>query len=393
MKILQISTTCSTGSVGRIEVDIYKLLKQKGHDCMIAYGRGLPPNNVNTMRIGNDWDIWKNGLRTRCTDQEGLGSQKATKEFINKIKKYDPDIIHLHCLHGYYINIEILFNYLKEANKKIVWTYHDCWAFTGHCTHFDYIGCDKWKKGCNNCPQKKEYPKSVFFDNSKQNYQKKKALFTSVKDMTIVTPSYWLASLVEASFLSKYPIETIHNGIDLEVFKPTESDFRQRYSCEDKTIVLGVANRWGKRKGLDAFLQLSKKLSKEFQIVLVGLSKKQVKELPENIVKIERTNSTKELAEIYTAADVFVNPTLEDSFPTTNLEAQACGTCVITYNTGGSPESLSYGNGIIVKKENINQLKKKIIESNAKRRNIRLTSEYDKNINFAKYLQLYKKIL
>lgn len=392
MKVLQINTVCGTGSIGRIEVDLYKMLKDQGHDCLIAYGRGTPPKDVQTIRIGNDWDIRRNGLKTRLTDREGFGSKRATEQFIEEVKNYDPDVIHLHNLHGYYINIEVLFNYLKEADKKVIWTLHDCWAFTGHCTHFDYIGCDKWKTGCEKCPQTREYPKSLLLDHSKLNYQTKKELFTKVKNLTIVTPSHWLASLVKESFLAEHPVEVIHNGIDLEVFKPTPSNFRERYHCEDKTIVLGVANVWSKRKGLNAFVQLSKELPKNFQIVLVGLSKKQIKKLPENIIKIERTNSTKELAEIYTAVDVFTNPTLEDNFPTTNLESLACGTPVITYDTGGSPECIDKSSGYVISKDNINEIIKKLISSNFikyKMFCLKRAKEFNKRILFRNYLALY----
>lgn len=392
MKVLQINTVCGTGSIGRIEVDLYKMLKEQGHDCLIAYGRGTPPKEVQTIRIGNDWDIRKNGLKTRLTDREGFGSKRATKQFIEGVKRYDPDVIHLHNLHGYYINIEILLNHLKEANKKVIWTLHDCWAFTGHCAYFDYVGCDKWKTGCEKCPQKKEYPKSFLLDHSKLNYQTKKELFTNVKNLTIVTPSHWLAGLVKESFLGEYPVEVIHNGIDLEIFKPTPSNFREKYHCEDKTIILGVANVWDRRKGLETFIKLAKELPDDFQIVLVGLSKKQVKQLPDNIIKIERTNSARELAEIYTAANVFVNPTLEDNFPTTNLESLGCGTPVITYDTGGSPECVTNLNGLIIKKNNIDELIKEILNSRSiiiKENFIKRTEEFNKNIKFHNYLTIY----
>ncbi len=394
MKVLQINTVCGTGSIGRIEVDLYKMLKEQGHDCLIAYGRGTPPKDVQTIRIGNDWDIRRNGLKTRLTDREGLGSKRATKRFIEEVKKYDPDVIHLHNLHGYYINIEILFNYLKEGDKKVIWTLHDCWAFTGHCTHFDYVGCEKWKIGCEKCPQKREYPKSILQDQSRRNYQDKRNAFTSLNEnqMTIVTPSHWLAGLVKESYLSKYAVEVIHNGIDLEVFKPTPNNFREKYQCEDKTLVLGVANVWNRRKGLDTFMQLSKELPDKFQIILVGLNSKQKKALPDNIIKIEHTNSTKELAEIYTAVDVFVNPTLEEVLGMTNIEALACGTPVITYDTGGSPECIDRRMGTIVEKDNMEELRDKI-KYNQSFQNIELCLEqlkkFNKIITSKKYKMLY----
>ena len=340
MKILQINSVCGVGSTGRIATDLYKVSEEQGHQCKIAYGRGTAPQGIDSIKIGSNLDNYMHVLKTRIFDKHGFGSVNATKKFIEEVKEYDPDVIHLHNIHGYYINIEILFNYLKEANKPVIWTLHDCWAFTGHCAYFDYVGCSKWKNGCNKCPQKEGYPTSKVFDNSKLNYEKKRELFTSVKNMTIVTPSKWLANLVKESFLGKYPVEVINNGIDLDIFKPTKSYFREQYGLEDKFIVLGVASVWEERKGLKYFVELSKELSDDYKIVVVGVTEKQKKELPNNILAITRTNNVKELAEIYTVADVFVNPTLEDNFPTTNLEALACGTPVISFNTGGSVESI-----------------------------------------------------
>lgn len=235
----------------------------------------------------------------------------------------------------------MLFNWIKSRRQmEVKWTLHDCWAFTGHCSHFDFVGCEKWKNGCSNCIQKKAYPKSLIFDNSKNNYENKKSLFCGVEKMTIITPSQWLKKQVEQSFLKEYQVIVVNNKIDEEVFKPTESDFRQRNNLEDKIIVLGVASAWGKRKGLDDFIKLSQILDSRYKIVLVGLTGEQIKKIPENIFCIERTNSKKELAEIYTSADVFLNLTYEDTYPTVNIESQACGTPCITYKTGGSVESV-----------------------------------------------------
>lgn len=343
MKVLQINSVCGFGSTGRIATDLYEMLEKKGHECVIAYGRGTAPKGVKTIKIGSNMDNYIHVAKTRLFDKHGFGSEKATLKFIEKIKKYDPDIIHLHNIHGYYINIEILFKYLSESGKKIIWTLHDCWSFTGHCSHFEYVGCDKWKKQCSQCTQKKEYPSSKIFDSSKWNYKKKKELFTSIDSdkLTIVTPSRWLADLVKKSYLKKYKVEVINNGIDLDIFKPTESNFREKYNLENKKIILGVTSVWTQRKGLGYFLELSKKLNEDYQIVIVGVSKKQKRELPKEIIGITRTNNIKELVEIYSTADIFFNPTLEDNFPTTNLEALACGLPIITFNTGGSTEILN----------------------------------------------------
>lgn len=397
MKVLQINSVCGTGSTGRIALDIHNMLIEQGHESKIAYGRGQANKCDYAIKIGNKFDFYAHALKTRLFDKHGFGSKKPTKEFIKKVKEYSPDIIHLHNIHGYYINIEILFNFLKEYNKPIIWTLHDCWPFTGHCSHFDYANCYKWETHCGHCPVKKSYPASFFIDNSYNNFEKKRELFTGLKDLTIVTPSKWLAEDVKKSFLKEYPIRVINNGINLNVFKPTESNFRGKNNLNDKFLILGVASKWTERKGINYFLELSKMLKDDEKIILVGLSENQIKNLPKNIIGIKRTNSIKELAEIYSTIDVFVNPTLDDNFPTTNIEALACGTPVITFNTGGSPESLDKNTGFIVEKGNTKQLLKKIQEIKKlgkeyyKNNCIKKAYNYfDKNKKFQEYIELYK---
>ncbi|EGS5728534.1 TPA: glycosyltransferase [Clostridium perfringens] len=360
MKVLQINSVCGVGSTGRIATDLYKVLEEQGHECVIAYGRGTAPEGIKTIKIGTDFDNYMHVVKTRLFDKHGFASTKATKEFIKKVKEYDPDVIHLHNIHGYYINIEILFDYLKKSNKKVIWTLHDCWAFTGHCAYFDYVGCEKWKNDCKNCPQKKEYPNSLVIDNSNWNFKRKKEIFTGLKDLTIVTPSKWLARLVKESYLSEYNVEVINNGINLDIFKPMKSNFREKYGLEDKFIVLGVASTWDRRKGLNYLVKLSEKLDDNYKVVVIGINKKQREKLPKNMISLTRTNSIKELVELYSVADVFVNPTLEDNFPTTNLEALACGTAVITFDTGGSGESICQGNGIICNEKKVDEIIKNI---------------------------------
>lgn len=395
MKVLQINSVCGFGSTGRIATDLYKILEDEGHECVIAYGRGTAPEEIKTIKIGSKIDNYIHVAKTRIFDKQGFSSTKATKKFIEKVKKYNPDIIHLHNIHGYYINIEILFKYLKEAKKPVIWTLHDCWAFTGHCSHFDYVGCDKWKNECRNCEQKNEYPTSKIIDNSNWNYLRKKELFTSIENMTIVTPSRWLAKLVKESFLSKYPVKIINNGIDLHVFKSTKGDFRKKYNLKNKFIILGVANIWDKRKGLNVFLELAKKIDKNKVIVLVGLNKKQLKDLPQNVIGISRTNNVKELAEIYTEANVFLNPTLEDNFPTVNLEALACGTPVITYDTGGSGECIDTMSGVVINDKSIESIlqaidgKLKDVKSYICKNRAQI---YNKNLKYSEYIQIIKDI-
>ncbi|WP_346848495.1 glycosyltransferase [uncultured Clostridium sp.] len=393
MKVLQINSVCGFGSTGRIATDLYKVLEKEGHECVIAYGRGTTPEGIKSIKIGTDLDNYLHVAKTRIFDKHGFGSTKATKEFIKKVEEYNPDTIHLHNIHGYYINIEILFEYLKRSKKHVVWTLHDCWAFTGHCSHFDYVDCDKWRIGCRSCSQKKEYPSSILYDNSQCNYEKKKELFTSLDNVTIITPSKWLANLVKQSFLGKYQVKVINNGIDLEVFKPTENTFRNKFYLEDKFIILGVASVWKERKGLKYLVELAKKLDSSYKVVIVGVTEKQKNELPNNIIGITRTNNIHELAEIYSTADVFINPTLEDNFPTTNLESLACGTPVITFNTGGSGESLNESCGIVVEKGDVKLVTKCIMNFSKEELNskncINRASLYDKNDKFHNYIECY----
>lgn len=389
MKVLMINTVCGIRSTGRICTDLAVELEKRGYEVKIAYGREDVPEQYQkyAVRIGNDLDVRIHGLQARLYDNAGFGSKFATKKFINWVKDYNPDIIHLHNIHGYYINVEILFEFLRNCGKKIIWTLHDCWTFTGHCVYFDYISCNRWKSGCDNCQQKREYPSSIIVDNSKKNYEKKKNIFTGIPNMTLVTPSKWLDELIKKSYMSEYPVEVIYNGVDTSIFKPTESDFKERYKLKDKKIVLGVAAIWDRRKGLDTFVELSKILPDEYKIVIVGLTIEQLKDLPKNIVGITRTNSVQELAAIYSSADVFVNPTLEDNYPTTNIEAIACGTPVITYATGGSVESATlYGK--VVEQGNIKELADAIVAHGDIEKTVNAV-EIDGLKTIEKYLELY----
>ncbi len=401
MKLLQINTSVNSGSTGRIAEEIGKLLIANGHQSIIAFGRGNQPSESETIRIGNDLDIKWHGLKSRLFDRHGFGSGNATKLFVKQVEQLKPDIIHFHNLHGYYLNVEVLFKYLRSVNIPIVWTFHDCWPFTGHCSFFDYVNCFRWKTGCFSCPNKHGYPESLLIDNSRNNYNRKKQLFSSVKQLQIITPSNWLSNHVTESFLKGYPVQTIHNGIDLTVFKPMADDaIRVKYNLGNKKIILGVASTWDRRKGLDDFIRVSSPIGDELQIVLVGLNTDQLKDLPQGIMGIARTENTNELAALYSAASVFVNPTYVDNFPTTNLEALACGTPVITYNTGGSPESIDANTGIVVVKGDINGLHEAILEITAKGEahyqplcRERAVSLFNKDDRYMDYLHLYKQLL
>ena len=397
MKILQINSVCGHGSTGRIATDLADVLREQGHDCRIAYGRGTVPEEYRdiAVRIGNDWDVRWHGLMTRAFDSHGFHSTAATRRFLRWADEYDPDLLWLHNIHGYYVNVELLFEWIKKRpNMQVRWTLHDCWAFTGHCSYFTAVQCEQWRVHCSYCVQKKRYPKCLLWSRSSRNFARKRAAFTGVEKMTLITPSKWLADLVEQSFLKDYPVEVHYNAIDRNIFKPTPSDFREKYGLTEKIIILGIANVWDERKGLDDFIQLASMLDDRYAIVLVGLTQKQMKELPSRIVGLGRTDSAKELAEIYTAADVFVNPTYEDNFPTTNLEALACGTPVVTYRTGGSPEALDESCGIVTE-QSVDALAKAVqraalFDTEAC---VRRARKFGKKMQFEKYLQLYESVI
>lgn len=347
MRVLIINSVCGIGSTGRICTDMAEQLISEGHECYIAYGRESVPEKYKhiSYRIGNDKQVKINGIKARIFDNEGRNAKRPTIDFLNWATIYNPDLLWIHNLHGYFLNYELLFEWIKNRPEmKVRWTLHDCWAFTGHCAHFTYVNCSQWKNRCNNCPQIKEYPKSMGLSNCKNNYLRKQRAFCGVSNMTLVTPSHWLATLVKESFLKEYPVVVRHNQIDESIFHPTPSDFRAKYGLEQKKIVLGVATAWGERKGLLDFVGIDELLGDDYAVVLVGVDDKTMKKLPRTIISIPRTNSAKDLAKIYTAADVFVNLTYEDTYPTVNLEAQFCGTPCLTYKTGGSPESVSPDN-------------------------------------------------
>lgn len=348
-----INSVCGIGSTGRICGDFAEEMTAAGHVVKIAYGRGVVPEKYQkyAVPISHKFAVYINVLSCRLFDNDGFCAKLATEKLIEKIVDYDPDEIHLHNLHGYYINIEILFDYLKRCNKRIFWTLHDCWAFTGHCPHFTVAKCEQWKILCTHCSQTRNYPASYFMDNCKSNFLRKRAAFSGVPNMVLITPSHWLANLVKQSFLKEYKIEVRYNKIDTTVFKPTPSDFREKYGLSDRKIILGVSSTWDERKGLNDFLKLLTLLGDSYTIVLVGLNEKQIKKMPEKIIKLPRTNSTMELAKIYTAADLFVNPSKEETFGLTTVEALSCGTKAIVYKDTACEEvvnNLGKGKGIAV---------------------------------------------
>ena len=391
MKIVQINVTCGSGSTGNICLNVSKLLTEKGIENYILYSSGNSDYPLGIKYMGK-YDTKFQALKSRVLGNYGFNSKNATKRLLDKLRDINPDVIHLHNIHGHNCDLNLLFNYIKSNKIKLYWTFHDCWAFTGYCPYYDIVGCDKWKFECEKCPQRKTY--SWFFDKSSILYRKKKELYEGL-DLTIITPSKWLADQVKQSFLNKYDTVVINNGIDLDVFKPTKSDFRKKYDLKDKFIVLGVAFGWGVRKGLDVFIELSRRLDERFQIVLVGTNDAVDKLLPDNIISIHRTGNQNELAQIYSAADVFVNTTREENYPTVNMEALACGTPVVTFDTGGSGEMIDSTCGIVVPKNDVDELEKSIVEiMESVPFDSTLIAEhskkFNKNIAFERYVELYE---
>ncbi len=396
MKIVEINGGFR-GSTGSIMLNIARIVRKQGNEAYTFSGVKHEDLPYGHSYFGSDAENLFHRFFSVLSGISGIGSNIGTYRLLKKLEKIKPDIVHLHNLHGWYINLPMLFGYIKRNNIKTVWTLHDCWAFTAQCSHFTIERCDKWRTGCYSCPRYRLYPYTLV-DKTRTMWKLKKQWFTGVENLTIVTPSKWLADLVRQSYLKEYPVRVINNGIDLDIFKPTKSDFREKYKLQNKYIILGVASGWGKRKGLDVFVELSKRLDTQYQIVLVGTDKNADKKLPGNIISIHRTNNQKELADIYSAADVFVNPTREEVLGLVNVEALACATPVITFNTGGSPECIDEKSGITVEAEDINALLSSIKNVCADRcfsgkECIKRSKQFDMDRKFIEYTELYKMII
>ena len=400
--LFQVNSVINSGSTGRIAEGIGQAAIKRGWESYIAYARNEHTSESEAIRIGNEWDIRWHGIQTRLLDRHGLASTNATRKLIQRIEKIGPDIVQLHNLHGYYLNIQVLFDYLGDSDIPVVWTLHDCWPITGHCAYFSFAGCEKWKTQCEHCPQKRKYPSSFGLDRSYKNYILKKKIFTSIPYMVLVPVSNWLDGIIEDSFLNKYLRQIIHNGIDTSTFKPTQNEeLRRDLRLQGKHILLGVANVWDSRKGLEDFIELAKLLNDDEVIILVGLDKRQIEKVSgKRILGIGKTENTKQLAELYTLADAFINPTWEDNFPTTNIEALACGTPVITYRTGGSPEALTAETGFVVEQGDIAGLRGIIDTIRSKGKALyfsacreRAVKMFNKDTQYEKYIQLYEELL
>ena len=402
MKIVEINMVAE-GSTGTIMREIAKTARKKGHQALtfscpsfsLSHPEKFTPYEGHRYfgtRLGHALHY----ILGRLTGKNGRFSTPSTRGLIRQIKKFDPDVIHLHNLHNFCINLPLFFRFLKKTGIPVVWTLHDCWTFTGHCPYFDMIGCEKWKEGCHHCSQIALYPESNV-DRSEKEYQDKKKWFTTLENLTLVTPSQWIKDVASLSFLKNCPAVLIPNGIDLDLFSPTESNFREKHNLENKFIVLGVSLGWSTRKGEDVFLELANRLGEDYQIVLVGTEVSEFP-IPENIISIPKANGAKELAEIYTAADVFANPTREEMFGLVNAESLACGTPIVTFRTGGSANIPNEKSGVVVEKDDVDKMEEEIrrictTRPFSKEDCIERAKFFDKNMRFEEYVTLYEDIL
>lgn len=406
-KLFQINT-CITQSTGRIAQQIGEKAIDSGWESYIAFPvrATLVVSNSHLLRIGSLVDQYFHALMTRVFDCCGFLSHRATKKLIKQIEEIKPDVIQLHNLHGYYLNIPILFDYLKKSGIPVVWTLHDCWAFTGHCVHYTCVNCFKWKTGCYDCPRMHSYPNSYIFDRSKQNYKAKKKAYADMPYMTIVAVSYWLGDVTRQSMLGKYPIHVIQNGIDVNVFRPRTDAVervREKYGLKEKYVILGVATGWSEEVGLSTFFHLRQQLASDFAIVMVGCTPDIMKQLPEGIIGISRTNNVDELAEIYTAADILFNGSYQETFGLVTAEALSCGTPVIVYNATACPEIVTPETGYVAEVKDEMQVLKYILEDSslsaalkeersAKCRKYAL-EHFDRENKYQEYLNIYNSII
>jgi glycosyltransferase involved in cell wall biosynthesis len=399
MRILQINSVYSRGSTGRIAEGISRVARERGHEVLTAYGRGRIVGDGSSWRFARTSSLAAHLLASRFDDRQGFHSNSDTRALLARMDEYRPDLVHLHNAHGYYLNLPMLLDYIAARGTGLVVTMHDCWLFTGHCAQFDAVGCDRWMTGCGRCPQKREYPASLCVDASARNYLEKKKCLDAVRGMILVTPSAWLASLVRRSFLSGMRVETIPNGIDLDLFRPLCNGGKPDGYPVGKRVVLGAAMPWTWKKGIEGFFELRRRIPSDVEIVLIGMNRSQANRLPMGIIGVPPTSSASEMASWYRAADVFVNCSLEETLPTTNIEALACGTPVVTSDAGGAPETVDSSTGRVFGKGEWNGLGDAVVEVLARGKKTfteacvgRAVNLFDMKARFAEYVDLYESI-
>ena len=404
-KLLQINPVVRENtSTGKIMRELGELAQAAGWESYIAYSRardGVPQHSSKLIPVGSKFDLLVHWLATRLFDAHGLASRRATWQLIRRIGEIDPDVVHIHNVHGYFLNYPLLLDYLAERGKPVVWTVHDCWLFTGHCYHYAAAGCDKWQTQCHDCPQKLAFPTSWLMDRSRRNFEAKRQALTALPDFTLVTVSDWMRREVGKSFLRDVPCRVIHNGIDLNTFQPRpDAEVRQRYNISTEHYVLAVASIWLPQKGLPDLVRLAGMLTPDEGLVMVGrISEEQKAAFPAGVIFIPRTEDAGALAALYSGALALMNPTWQDNYPTVNLEAIACGTPVVTFRTGGSVESVTPETGFVVEQGDVEGMSAslKAIRSLGKEHYQEICRAYalqhfDRKACFQDYIHLYESL-
>ena len=393
-KVVQLNSSLR-GSPGTLMRSISNYLdkNQISNEMLITFGES---DAKNTCKYGTDFGVKWNALKSRISGRYGFCSDSFTSALISHLEKDIPDLIQIHTIHGHDLNISRFFKYVKEREIPVVYTMHDCWAFTGYCPYYDSVNCEKWKTECSDCPLYRQY--SWISDRSRQNFRDKKDALLSLRNFQIVTPSKWLKEQISDSFLKEVPCTVIPNGIDTDLFRPLQTNLKEKMGIENKKMILGVAISISEGKGKYDFIELSKKLPDDYQIVLVGVDESD-HSFPDSIICKPRTTSKQELAEYYSAADVFLNPTHFDNFPTVNLESLACGTPIVTYKAGGADEAIDENTGKSVPLHDLDALSAAVMEVAEKKpeytescRN-KAENEYGEERFAGRYLQLYRRML
>lgn len=393
MKILQINAVYGFRSTGIIIKDIAIALKKEGHEAYFAY-QTANERPENGYLIGNKF-VWKwHALYSRVFGRQAYASKSSTKKLLKWIDTVQPDVVHLHNLHSNYINLNLLCDYLVEKNIATVITLHDCWYFTGKCSHYVAVGCDKWQKSCGNCPRLKQEQASLFFDNTSKVLKDKIKHLNSIPNLTIVGCSHWITEELKKSHLKPNKIEVIYNGVDTKIFTPHKSDFRDKNSIGNQFLIMGMADKWCTDKNKEIVQQIIQN-NLDSKIVIVGCKESQKEEFKNvrNVIALGYITDRKELSDIYAASDVFVNLTHADTLPTVNMESICCGTPVITFDCCGSPELVDGDSGYIIKEndsrallERLDMLRNKALQFNV----LEKQKKFDKDTCYQRYLDIYK---
>lgn len=401
-KLVQFNPVANWGSTGRLTEDIGDVVMASGWESYIAFGRQFNPSKSHLLQVGGKWSVLSHTLKTRLFDRQGFGSYCATKKLLKQFDEIKPDVFQFHNLHGNFLNLPLVLKYATEKNIPIVWSLHDCWSMTGHCSHFISIGCEKWKTGCYKCPLKRKYPNSWLIDSSKRNYREKKALIQAVPRLTIISGSEWLAGIARESYFKGRDIRVIPDGIDTDIYQPRNNgdEIRKRLGLEGKFVIVATGTDWNEDKGLSDYGKLKKMLSEDYAIVLVGMNEEALAMVPEGVIGLPRTKSPQELSEYYSMADCVMSLSKRESFGLTPVEGFACGTPAIVYDTTALPELITPETGFVAKfldvadvKEKVELMREKGKAFYTKKCREIAEDKYDRRKCYHDYMEVYETLL